>query len=69
MRSCGSDDFAFYRQVAPSLMMFLGVRDGGRVPPALHHPAFLPREDTVESAARAMLAAFAAAAELALGAS
>lgn len=29
MRSCGADDFAFYSQIAPSLMMFLGVRGAG----------------------------------------
>ena len=27
MRSCGADDFAFYGDTCPSLMMFLGVRD------------------------------------------
>lgn len=68
MRSCGSDDFAVYREVAPSLMMFLGLRghDGDSYP-ALHHPAFLPPEDAVEQTARAMLAAYAGAAELIIG--
>ena len=69
MRSCGSDDFAFYRDVAPSLMMFLGVGDASRTAqPGLHHAAFLPPEEAVGAVARAMLAGFAAAAERALAA-
>lgn len=66
MRSCGSDDFAIYQEIAPVLMMFLGVRSPGDSDyPGLHHPAFLPPEDSVDAASRAMLAAFAGAAELA----
>src|SRR5215218_685024 len=41
-RSCGSDDFGFYRRLAPTLMMFVGLRDGPNVRPAsLHNPRFL----------------------------
>ena len=28
MRSCGSDDFGFYGQVAPALMVFVGLKGG-----------------------------------------
>jgi amidohydrolase len=71
MRSCGADDFAFYSEIAPSLMMFLGVQGAGsgagRDPgPGLHHPEFLPPEEAVHRAAKALLAGYAGAAELAL---
>jgi amidohydrolase len=62
-RSCGSDDFAFYSAVCPILMMFLGVRtervDGPE--PALHHPRFLPADETVGQVAAAMCAGFVGA--------
>jgi amidohydrolase len=70
MRSCGSDDFAFYRDIAPSLMMFLGVAAAGTgqaAQPGLHHAAFLPPEEAVAAVARAMIAGYAAAAELVVG--
>jgi amidohydrolase len=66
MRSCGSDDFASYQQLAPSLMMFLGLHRDGHDNPGLHHSRFLPPEESVGHAARTMLAAFGAAAELTL---
>jgi amidohydrolase len=66
MRSCGSDDFAFYQQLAPSLMMFLGLYRDGHDNPGLHHSRFLPPEEAVGHAARTMLAAFGAAAQLTL---
>ncbi len=52
-RSCGSDDFAHYGEQAPSLMMFVGT---GRQPdgPVLHHPQFLPSDETVGLVARAL---------------
>ncbi|HEY2550183.1 MAG TPA: M20 family metallopeptidase [Streptosporangiaceae bacterium] len=65
MRSCGSDDFAYYRDIAPSLMMFLGVADAGAAAqPGLHHAAFLPPDEAVAAVARAMIAGYAAAAGL-----
>jgi amidohydrolase len=61
LRSCGSDDFGFYRSLAPTLMVFVGL-DGApntqRFP--LHHPRFLPPPETVEAVARAQALALAA---------
>jgi amidohydrolase len=57
MRSCGSDDFGFFSEAAPTLMMFLGVGGallGPEVP--LHHPSFLPSDDAVGAIAKAYLA-------------
>jgi amidohydrolase len=54
-RSCGSDDFAAYGEVVPSLMMFLGVVDGS---PMLHDARFLPPDRLVGEAAAALLAGY-----------
>jgi amidohydrolase len=63
MRSCGSDDFGFYGGVAPSLMMFIGLKDApGMEPVPLHHPRFLPPAEAVGAVAYAQAAAFAGAA-------
>ena len=62
MRSCGSDDFGYYGWVAPSLMMFVGLKGGlgnGDLP--LHHPRFLPPNEAVGAVARAQAVAFTAA--------
>jgi amidohydrolase len=61
LRSCGADDFSYYTASAPTLMMFLGT--GG--PFSLHHPSFLPGDELVGQAARAMQAGYLAAAGLA----
>jgi amidohydrolase len=55
-RSCGSDDFSYYRAIAPILMLFLGpeVVLGS----SLHSPAFLPPDQTVGQVARALLASY-----------
>jgi amidohydrolase len=67
LRSCGSDDFAYYCTRYPSLMMFVGVgQPGGTDTPGLHHPAFLPREEAVGDVARAMLAGYVAACSVVL---
>jgi amidohydrolase len=58
-RSCGSDDFAHYSTVAPSIMVFLGV--GGEGVPMLHEPRFLPDDGRVYDVARAALAGYRAA--------
>ena len=67
LRSCGSDDFAYYCTRYPSLMMFAGVGQPG-MPDAsgLHHPAFLPGEEAVEDVARVMLAGYMAACSVVL---
>jgi amidohydrolase len=60
LRSCGADDFSYYTGSAPTLMMFLGT--GG--PFSLHHPSFLPGDELVGQAAKAMQAGYLAAASL-----
>ncbi|WP_336644346.1 M20 metallopeptidase family protein [Microbacterium sp. USHLN186] len=68
MRSLGADDFSYFCNAAPSLMMFVGVRTAGENPqPGLHHPRFLPGDEAIASVARALMAGYLAAAELALG--
>lgn len=57
LRSCGADDFSYYTASAPTLMMFLGT--GG--PFSLHHPSFLPGDELVGQAAKAMQAGYLAA--------
>src|SRR5215467_1788295 len=67
LRSCGSDDFAYYGTRYPALMMFAGVGHPGTPDaPGLHHPAFLPREEAVADVARAMLAGYVAACSVVL---
>jgi amidohydrolase len=56
-RSFGADDFAFYCRAVPALMIFVGV-DG----PGLHHPQFVPPDDTIRTVAHALLAGYLAAA-------
>jgi amidohydrolase len=64
-RSCGSDDFSFFEQLAPALMLFVGL-DGapGFVPRPLHSVEFAPPDETVELVARAYLAGYLAASEV-----
>ena len=54
-RSCGSDDFSFFGEVAPVLMAFVGLEaaEGFRARP-LHHPEFLPPEAAVSAVARTL---------------
>ncbi len=63
LRSLGSDDFAFYGQVVPSLMLFVGVPGGAPGEPGLHHPEFLPDDDAVRRTALALLAGYLGALE------
>ena len=61
MRSCGSDDFGFYGQITPTLMMFVGLKGGpGMQDLPLHHPRFLPANEAVGAVARAQAVAFTA---------
>ncbi|WP_163506897.1 M20 metallopeptidase family protein [Fodinicola acaciae] len=65
LRSCGSDDFSFYCERFPSLMMFVGTRTGGfDVQPSLHSPTFLPVEETIGLVAKSMLAGYLGACRL-----
>jgi amidohydrolase len=62
MRSCGSDDFGFYGQSSPTLMLFVGLEGAPNTPNVpLHHPRFLPPGEAVGAVARAQAVAFAAA--------
>jgi amidohydrolase len=62
-RSCGSDDFSFFGELAPVAMAFVGL-DGaeGFQQRPLHHPQFLPPEDAVGALARAQAVLYVAAA-------
>jgi len=76
-RSCGADDFSHYSRIAPILMMFLGVRQDAAVPIAdaashgarhgvgLHHPRFLPADESIRQLALALAAGYFAGAQLA----
>ncbi len=62
MRSCGSDDFGFYGRTSPTLMLFVGLKNGsGTQNVPLHHPRFLPSNEAVRAVARAQAVAFTAA--------
>lgn len=55
-QSCGADDFAFYGEVSPSLMVFVGTGNAAVSSPGLHHPRFLPPDSAVATVARTMVA-------------
>jgi amidohydrolase len=55
-RSCGADDFSYYSAVVPTVMMFAGSGTAA----SLHHPQFLPSDDSVGQVAGAMLAGYLA---------
>jgi amidohydrolase len=62
-RSFGADDFGYYCDLLPCLMLFVGTR--GASPKAnkpLHHPRFLPPDDAVRAVARSLLAGYLGAA-------
>lgn len=61
-RSCGSDDFAEYGQIVPSLMAFIGTGQAAGV--GLHHAQFLPDRDALRLTAVAMAIGYVAAIEL-----
>lgn len=68
MRSLGADDFSYFCNAVPSLMMFVGVETPGHdSQPSLHDPRFLPDDSAVAAVARALLAGYLAAAERVLG--
>jgi amidohydrolase len=62
-RSCGSDDFAFFGELAPLAMAFVGLEGApGFVPRPLHHPELLPPDGALALVARAQAVLYAAAA-------
>jgi amidohydrolase len=64
-RSAGSDDFAFFGELAPLAMAFVGLAgaDAFSARP-LHHPEFLPPDAAVAAVARAQAALYLAAATI-----
>ncbi|MFT4110153.1 M20 metallopeptidase family protein [Propionicimonas sp.] len=67
-RSCGADDFSHYSRVAPILMMFVGTggpSTGARHRVGLHHPTFLPAEESIRHLALALAAGYVGGAQLA----
>jgi amidohydrolase len=62
LHSCGADDFAYFTEILPALMLFVGVGDGSSM--RLHDHEFLPPDATIRSTARALLAGYLAAAEI-----
>ncbi|WP_211881596.1 M20 metallopeptidase family protein [Pseudarthrobacter albicanus] len=63
LRSAGSDDFSYYSERLPSLMMFVGVESAAG---GLHSANFAPDDDAVTAVAHAMLAGYLAAADATL---
>jgi amidohydrolase len=63
-RSCGSDDFAFFGELAPLAMGFVGLdgATGFQVRP-LHHPELLPPDGAVAAVARVQAILYVAAAD------
>lgn len=58
-RSCGSDDFSFFSEIAPLLMAFVGIEGaGGFRPRPLHHPEFLPPDAAVSVVARTLAVSY-----------
>jgi amidohydrolase len=68
-RSCGSDDFSFYGEIAPVAMAFVGL-DGapGFASRPLHHPELLVPDEAVGAVARAQAVLYVAAAASLAGA-
>jgi amidohydrolase len=65
LRSCGADDFSYYAQAHPSLMMFVGTKNIGQGDAvSLHQPTFCPSDDAIADVAEALIAGFASAARL-----
>jgi metal-dependent amidase/aminoacylase/carboxypeptidase family protein len=62
-RSCGSDDFAFFAELAPIAMAFVGLCGApGFERRPLHHPELLVPDDAVGAVARAQALLYVAAA-------
>ena len=68
-RSLGADDFSHYSRLTPSLMIFVGTghgpANGGRHEIGLHHPEFLPDDESLARVAAAYAAGYVAGAHLA----
>ena len=66
-RSLGADDFSHYGLRVPIVMIFVGTGEesGTRHDVGLHHPRYLPADDSVRQVAIALAAGWVAGAELA----
>lgn len=67
-RSCGADDFSHYSRIAPILMMFVGTGSpstGARHRVGLHHPTYLPAEESIRHLALALAAGYVGGVQLA----
>ncbi len=67
-RSCGADDFSHYSRIAPILMMFVGTgapSSGARHRVGLHHPTFLPPEESIRHLALGLAAGYVGGVQLA----
>lgn len=60
LRSAGSDDFSYFSERLPSLMLFVGTHGGSE---QLHSPTFLPHDERIRDVGHAMLAGYLAAAQ------
>lgn len=60
LRSCGADDFSYYAERVPSLMMFAGVGQGEGGSPGLHHPGFAPADEAVADLAQILVRSYLA---------
>jgi amidohydrolase len=61
-RSCGSDDFAFFSELAPLAMAFVGLGGApGFAARPLHHPQLLPPDGAVALVARVHAVLYVAA--------
>lgn len=58
VRSCGADDFSYFAERFPSLMIFAGTGEAGPGSPGLHHPRFVPDDGAVGQLARIMLSTY-----------
>ncbi|MDK8669309.1 amidohydrolase [Corynebacterium sp. MSK195] len=61
MRSLGADDFSYYGENCPSLMCFVGVKEGNT--PSLHDAEFLPPDEAITYVAKAFITGYVAAAD------
>lgn len=60
LRSAGADDFSYFSDHFPALMMFVGTHAGTE---RLHSPTYLPPDERIRDVAHALLAGYLAAAE------
>jgi len=61
LRSCGADDFAYFTELVPGVMVFYGVSETPGTHPGLHSARFLPDDRHVGGVAATMVAGYFAA--------